>query len=189
MNEILKQYRKIYSVTLIGTWTVCAVCAIALALTGVFKDNPFRAVIISAALVLLSLFYTVDYIVQPLIFKRKISKADGELENSLKEKPARFPMRFFFGNIVVFFANRKIKFADCGKIISAELKRTKIRLTMKDGGVLNMPFKADENPAMLCAILRTLNGDIDFLINGKHIDKVTQVNKELNKKDQSEDRI
>lgn len=189
MNEILKQYRKIYRVTLIGTWTVCAVCVLALALTGVFRENPFRAALISAALALLSVFYTVDFIVQPLVFKRKISRAGGELEKSLKEKPARFPARFFFGNIAVFFANRKIKYADCGEIVSAELKRSKIRLAMKDGGVLNMPFKADENPAVLCAVLRTLNGDIDFVINGKHIDKVTKVRKEPNKNNQSEDQV
>lgn len=188
MNEILKQYRKIYRVTLIGTWTVCAVCVLALALTGVFKENPFRAVIISAALALLSVFYTVDFIVQPLIFKRRITKAGGEIKKSLKEKPARFPAHFFFGNIAVFFANRKIKYADCGEIVSAELKRSKIRLTMKDGKILNMPFKADENPAILCAVLRTLNGDIDFVINGKHIDKVTKVHKE-NKNNQSEDQV
>lgn len=185
MNEILKQYRKTYRVTLIGTWTVCAVCAAALALTGVFKENPFRAAIIVVALSLLSAFYTADFIVQPLIFKRKISKAGGEIANSLKEKPARFPMRFFFGNVAVFFANRKIKFADCREIVSAELLRRKIRMTLKGGKVLNMPFRADENPAILCAVLRTLNGDIDFVINGKHIDKVAKADK----KGQSEDRV
>ncbi len=185
MNEILKQYRKIYRATLIANWVVCAVCVLALVLTGVFQKNPFRAVIISSALALLSLFYTVDFIVQPLIFKRKISKAGGELVSSLKEKPARFPMRFFFGNVAVFFANRKIKFADCREIVSAELLRRKIRLTLKDGKILNMPFRADENPAVLCAVLRTLNGDIDFVINGKHIDKVPKADK----KGQSEDRV
>ncbi|MGN1111342.1 MAG: hypothetical protein ACI4QY_06780 [Oscillospiraceae bacterium] len=167
MNEVLKEYRRIHRITLIGNWAVTALCVPGLALVGTFSRRPFFAVMVTAALVLLSLFYTVEFIAEPLIFKRKIAKAGLALD----EKPAKFPMRFFFGNTVVFFANWKIKFADCGEIIAAEMRRSKIRLTFKDGGTLDMPFRAGENPALLCAVLRTLNGNIDFVINGKHINK------------------
>lgn len=183
MKEILKEYRKVHRVTLIGNWTVTALCVLGLALVGAFSRKPFFAGMVTAALVLLSLFYTVEFIAEPLIFKRKIAKAGL----ALNEKPARFPTRFFFGNTAVFFANWKIKFADCREIIAAEMRRSKIRLTFKDGKTLDMPFRAGDNPALLCAVLRTLNENIDFVINGKHIDKVTEVNKELNKTDNSEE--
>lgn len=174
MKEILDQYRKMYRVTIIGNWTVSAVCVLALVLVGAFSKSPFKAIVISSALVLLSLFYTAEFIIEPLIFKYKISKADGELLNSLKEKPASFSTRFFFGKTAVFIANWKIKFVDCGEITAAELLRRKIRLTLKNGKILDMPFKANENPAILCAVLRSINGEIDFVINGKHIDKVSE---------------
>lgn len=171
MKEILKEYRKVHRITLIGNWAVTALCALGLALAGAFSRKPFQAGMVTAALALLSLFYTADFIIEPLIFKRKIAKAGDAVLSSLNEKPAKFPARFFFGNIAVFFANRKIKFVDCGDIMTAEMNRFKLRLTLKDGKTLDMPFKADENPAVLCAVLRTLNGNIDFVINGKHIEK------------------
>lgn len=183
MNEVLKEYRKIYRITVIANWTVTALCVLGLTLVEAYTQRPFRAIMITAALVLLSLFYTVEFIAEPLIFKRKIAKSGLALD----EKPARFPTRFFFGNTVVFFANWKIKFANCGEIIAAEMRRSKIRLTFKDGKTLDMPFRTDDNPALLCAVLRTLNENIDFVINGKHIDKVTEVNKEFNKIDNSEE--
>lgn len=185
MNEVLKEYRKVYRITVIGNWTVTVLCVLGLTLVGTFGHRPFLAIMVAAALVLLSLFYTIEFIVEPLIFKRKIAKADGEILSSLNEKPMKLPTRFFFGNTVVFFANWKIKFADCGEIISAELKRLKIRLTLKDGKTLDMPFRVDENPAILCAVLRNLNGNIDFIINGKHIGNLNGVNK---KTDKSEER-
>ncbi len=174
MKEILDQYRKMYRVTIIGNWTVSAVCVLALVLVGAFSKSPFKAIVISSAPVLLSLFYTAEFIIEPLIFKHKVSKAGGDLLNSLKEKPARFTTRFIFGKTAVFFANWKIKFVDCGEIAAAELLRRKIRLTLKNGKILNIPFKANENPAVLCAVFRSINGDIDFIVNGKHIDKVSE---------------
>ncbi len=183
MKEILNQYRKIYRVTVIGNWTVSAVCVLALVLVGAFTKSPFKAMIISSAPVLLSLFYTAEFIIEPLIFKYKVSKAGGDLMCSLKEKPATFSTHFIFGKTAVFFANWKIRYVNCGEIIAAELLRRKIRLTLKDGKILNMPFRAVENPAVLCAVLRTLNGDIDFIVNGKHIDKAT------NKSNQSEGKL
>lgn len=174
MKEIFKQYRKIYRVAVIGNWSAAALCAAALALAGTFEKSPLNACIIVGALVLLSLFYTAEFIAEPLIFKSKITKAGGELLSSLNEKPAKFPTRFFYGNTAVFFANWKIKFVDSREILSAEMLRRKIRLTLKDGKTLNMPFKINENPAILCAILRSINGDIDFIVNGKHIDKVSE---------------
>lgn len=167
MNEVLKEYRRTHRITLIGNWAVTALCALGLTLVGTFSRNPFFAGMVTAALALLSLFYTAEFIAEPLIFKRKIAKSGLALEG----KPARFPMRFFFGNTAVFFANWKIKFADCGDILTAEMKRNKIALSLKSGKTLDMPFRADENPAILCAVLRNLNGNIDFVINGKHIDK------------------
>lgn len=172
MNEILKQYRKVYRVAVIGNWSVAALCAIALACMGTFEKRPFNACIIVGALALLSLFYTAEFIVEPLIFKHKITKAGGGVLSSLNEKPMKFPTRFFYGNTAVFFANWRIKFADCREIFSAELLRRKIRLTLGDGKILNMPFKVSENPAVICAALRAVNGEIDFIVNGKHIDKV-----------------
>ncbi len=174
MKEVLNKYRKIYRVTVIGNWSVAALCAAALACMGTFEKRPFNACIIVGALTLLSLFYTVEFIAEPLIFKRKISKAGGDLMCSLKEKPASFSTRFIFGNTAVFIANWKIRYVDCGEIAAAELLQRRIRLTLKDGKILNMPFKANENPAVLCAVLRSINGEIDFVINGKHIDKVSE---------------
>ncbi len=174
MKEILKRYHIFYRVAVIGNWSVAALCAVLLVGVGTFEKRPFNACIIVGALVLLSLFYTAEFIIEPLIFKRKITKAGGKLLDSLKEKPAKFNTHFFFGNTAVFFANRKIKYVDCGEIIAAELLRRKIRLTLSDGKILNMPFKANENPAVLCAVLRSINGEIDFVINGKHIDKVSE---------------
>jgi len=187
MNEILKQYRKVYRVAVIGNWSVTALCAAALACMGTFEKRPFNACIIVGALALLALFYTAEFVIEPLIFKRKITKAGGDLLDSLKEKPASFTTRFFFKNTAVFFANWKIKYMDCREITAAELLRRKIRLTLRDGRILNMPFKVSENPAVLCAVLRSLNGDIDFVINGKHINKAT--NKKPNKSNQSEDKL
>ncbi len=181
MKEILDQYRKMYRVTIIGNWTVSAVCVLALVLVGAFTKSPFKAIVISSALVLLALFYTVEFIIEPLIFKHKVSKAGGELLNSLQEKPASFTTRFFFGKTAVFIANWKIKFVDCGEIAAAELLRRKIRLTLKNGRILNMPFRAGENPAVLCAVLRSINGDIDFIVNGKHIDKVDKASEKTGK--------
>lgn len=181
MKEILKEYRKVHRITLIGNWTVTALCVLGLTLVGAFSQKPFFAGMVTAALVLLSLFYTVEFIAEPLIFKRKITRTGGAVLASLNEKPARFPTRFFFGNTAVFFANWKIKFADCREILAAEMNRRKIRLTLKDGKTLNMPFRPNENPALLCAVLRTLNGNIDFVINGKHIEKSTEANKDLKK--------
>lgn len=186
MNEILKQYRRIYRTTVIANWTVCVVCAVLFAAFGTFAKSPFKAIVISSALALLALFYTAEFIIEPLVFRKKIAKAGGEVQASLGEKPMRSRTRFFFGKTAVFFANFGIKYADCGDIVGAELKRFKIRLTMRDGRTLDMPFGADENPAVLCAALSSLNEGIDFVINGKH---VALDSKNRKKTDQSEDEL
>lgn len=188
MKEILLRYHIFYRAAVIGNWSVAALCAVLLVGVGTFEKRPVNAFIIIGALVLLSLFYTVEFIAEPLIFKHKITKEGGELLSSLKEKPAKFPTRFFFGNTAVFFANWKIKYVDCGEIIAAELLRRKICLTLRDGKILNMPFRMNENPAMLCAILRSINGDIDFIVNGKHIDKVDKTDIKLEKTEKQGDK-
>lgn len=190
MNEILKQYRRIYRTTVIGNWTVSVVCVVLLAVVGGFSRSTFQAIVVSSALVLLSLFYTAEFIIEPPIFRRKIAKAGGEVQAAIEEKPMRSRTCFFFGKtdvkIAVFFANFRIKYVNCGDIVGAELKRFKIRLTMKDGRTLGMPFGADENPAVLCAALSSLNEGIDFVINGKH---VALDSKNRKKTDQSEDKL
>lgn len=168
MKDIISGYRRLYRVTLISNWAVVVLTIMGFALTGTFEKKPFTAIMISAAFVLLVLFYTVEFIIQPLKFSRK-AKVSGKSEAFNNEKPAILGKRFVFDKCIVFFNNWIIQAVDFSEITAAQLKKRKIVLTLNSGKTLAMPYYPDENPAVICAVLRSKNEKIDIVINGKHI--------------------
>lgn len=168
MKEIFSEYRRLYRVTLIGNWMVAVLTVMAFGLTETFDQKPFTAIVISTAFVLLSLFYTVEFIIQPMKFSCK-AKGSGKSEAFNNEKPAILGRRFAFDKCIVFFSNWIIQSVDFSEINAAEIKRRKLLLTLNSGKTLAMPYYPNENPAVICAVLRSKNEKIDIVINGKHI--------------------
>lgn len=168
MKDIISGYRKLYRVTLISNWTVVILTIMGFALTGTFEKKPFTAIVISTAFVLLVLFYTVEFIVQPLKFMRQEKHSDKPLVSE-GEKLSVLGSRFISDTSVVFFSNWIIQVVDFSEITAAQLKKRKIVLTLNSGKTLAMPYYPDENPAVICAVLRSKNEKIDIVINGKHI--------------------
>lgn len=168
MKEIISGYRRFYRVTLISNWMVVALTIMGFALTGTFEKKTFTAVVISAAFVLMPLFYTVEFIMQPLKFMRQEKRSDKPLVSG-NEKLSVLGSRFISDKSVVFFSNWIIKSVDFSEITAAQLKKRKIALTLNSGKTLAMPYYPDENPAVICAVLRSKNEKIDIVINGKHL--------------------
>lgn len=177
MNFILKTFRKTHFPTIIIDWVIAVLCCVSLLVSEHFRSNsaPYNSVkniITSAGIAMIAVFYTFEFVIEPIIFKKKILNDSGEILNALNtETPSAIGGRFFYSNTAVFLANWKIYYFTYDNILAAELKRLSIELTMRDGKIIKMPFSRNENPALLCAVLRSKNESINFSVNGRHIDR------------------
>ena len=167
LGKIMEDYRKSFFHVIIGDW-ICAVLIVAgLALSGSYADFPrvVPAVVCTIGMCGIAIWQTLGILV---LERRRLIKRLNDLPEGDKEK------------ILSQYASAH----DIGKrwflIRSAEPKGFKMELVLLDGKTERLGLGADENPAMIVAVLRSKNPLISVKLNGKIIEKME------NRKDSAE---
>lgn len=80
--------------------------------------------------------------------------------------------RWFLGEYLLFYRNRRIELLRYDVIRSAEPKGFKMELELLDGKTERLPLEPNENPAFIVAALRSKNPQISVKLNGQVIEKM-----------------
>lgn len=146
-----------------------------MAFTGTYSNKTLRipAIIVSAFLALTLLWSLFDVLSAPLRFKKRLSTLHEderrEITNGL-ETAKKLGNRWFLEKHLLYFAKRRIELVRYDRIHSADMRKNKLFLKLADGGEAPFPFKADENPAVLVAVLRSKNNELAASIDGISVD-------------------
>lgn len=80
--------------------------------------------------------------------------------------------RKFLDEYLIFFGDARLFLLNYRDIRSAELKGYKLLLDIGEKKPVKMPFGAEENPAILVAVMRSRNPNISVILNGKLLEKM-----------------
>lgn len=167
-------YRAHFSIPL-RFFIVTAICAAVMLFMGTYSNKTIRipAIIVSAFLVLIFLWSLFDVFTAPLRFKKRLGALSEderlEITNGL-ETAKKLGKRWFLEKHLLYFAKRRIEVVRYDEILSADLKRNELFLKLADGREAPFPFEADENPAVLVAVLRSKNNGLAASIDGISVD-------------------
>lgn len=154
---------------------VTAICAAVMAFTGTYSNKTVRipAIIVSAFLVLATLWTLCDVFIAPMLFKKRLGALSEnerrEITDGLKTAK-QLGKRWFLEEHLVYFAKRRIEFVRYDEMRSADMKKNRLYLALTDGRELPFPFEPDENPAVLVAVLRSKKPTLSATIDGAAID-------------------
>lgn len=154
---------------------VTAVCVCVMFFTGTYSNDKLRipAVVVSVFLGAVTLWALADVLYAPKRFERLLEKLpEREREKLLEglESAKRLGQRWFTEEYLIYFAKRRILFFRYDEMRSADLDRKGLSVTLADGGKMPLPFGADENPAVLVAVLRSRNGKLEAYVSGARVD-------------------
>lgn len=176
MERIIRDFLKAHISMLLRYALIVALCVVAFLLTGIFtKDNTRVAgIVVTAFLCAILVWALVDVlIVAPRKFKAKMNSLSEEERQAVIEgyqSAAKLGKRFFFKNgWLMLYSYRRIQLMRFDEIRSAEPKGNNLFLTLADESTVLSPVEPNENDAMLLAVLRQHNPDIQILINGKPV--------------------
>lgn len=176
MERIIRDFLKAHISMLLRYALIVALCVVAFLLTGIFaKDNTRVAgIVVTAFLCAILVWALVDVlIVAPRKFKAKMKALSEEERQAIIEgyqSAAKLGKRFFFKNgWLMLYSYRRIQLMRFDEIRSAEPKGNNLFLTLADESTVLSPVEPNENDAMLLAVLRQHNPDIQILINGKPV--------------------
>ena len=173
MNDIKREYFKLYRLSTVFIWVWAAIMTAGLFLTARNNQNllPF-AIAISSAAVLYAVVITVLTLTAPVVFRNNLKKLPENEQNEIQNgRFTQIGKRRFYEHFTVFFAGRQIKLVKYSGIKSLEPKGNKLRLVLESGKTVNLPVDVEENSAMLAAALKSKNPDIAVIINGKVVEK------------------
>lgn len=181
MNSIVKLYHSTYRVQLITDFVITALGVLGLWMVGAFEKNSLFYIVIVVLWITTTLVNTIRFIAEPLKLKRK-AEANEILNKAINsEKPVQSGLHFFYENTVVFFYFWKICTVEYKDVVSADIKYKIIKLKLKNGKKLKMPYYPNENPALMCAIFRADNENIAVYADGRlisdAIDKTQKIKK------------
>lgn len=173
MNEIKREFFKLYRMSTILEWIWAALVTGGLFLTSRNNGNLLTvAIVISSVVVLYAVVITILTLTAPICFKQQLKKLPEneqiEIENG---KFTQIGKRRFYENFTVFFAGRQIKLVKYSEIKSLEPKGNKLRLVLENGKTVKLPVDVEENSAMLAAALKSKNSEIAVIINGKVVER------------------
>ena len=186
LGKIMEDYRKSFFHVIIGDW-ICAVLIVAgPALSGSYADFPrvVPAVVCTIGMCGIAIWQTLGILVleRRRLIKRLNDLPEGDKEKILSQYASAHDIgkRWFLGEYLLFHRNRHIELLRYDMIRSAEPKGFKMELVLLDGKTERLGLGADENPAMIVAVLRSKNPLISVKLNGKIIEKME------NRKDSAE---
>lgn len=173
MNEIKRDFFKLYRMSTILEWIWAAIVCGGLFLTA--RKSEFLltiAIIVSSVVVLYAIVITVLTLSAPFRFEQQLKKLPENEQNEIQSgKFTKIGMRRFYEHFTVFFAKRQIKLVKYSEIKSLEPKGNKLRLVLGNEKKVNLPVDPEENSAMLAAALKSKNPEIAVIINGKVVEK------------------
>lgn len=176
-KKIVSDYRKEFWPVPLRYWIITVCDAAGLLLTNSFVKENTRTVafIVTAGLIAVSLYATLDLLFfEPARFKKRMNALPEDERNVVLSQYEKAPVigkRHFFEEYLIYFFGARIILVKFSEIKSAELKGYKLLLDTGGKKRLKMPFYSDENPAVLMAALRSKNAEISVIINGKVIEK------------------
>ena len=173
MNDIKREYFKLYRLSTVFIWVWAAIMTAGLFLTARNNQNllPF-AIAISSAAVLYAVVITVLTLTAPVVFRNNLKKLPENEQNEIQNgRFTQIGKRRFYEHFTVFFAGRQIKLVKYSDIKSLEPKGNKLRLVFESGKTVNLPVDVEENSAMLAAALKSKNPEIAVIINGKVVER------------------
>ena len=178
MKKIVSDWLKRVRPTIIRYWVGTLLAFGILFLSRSFSEESTRvmAFIISGGTILITLFWTVEYLILCAArFKKRFgslpkTEQDKIAEQYEKTKPHN--EKWFLEDHLLYFKDWDIMLVRYSDIQKAELCRHKLRLHLADNTIQPLPTWIDENPAMIVALLRSKNPDISAMIDGKVIESM-----------------
>lgn len=171
MKPVTREFYRVHLPVPLRYFTVTAVCAAAFFFTGSY--NRLFAIIVSALMVLFTLWSLIDVLIAPTLFKKQLGRLPESERKELvsgMESASKLGKRWFSERHLVYFAKRRIRFVRYDELQSADLRGSKLFLKLADDSETPMPFEMSENPAILVAALRSKNGKMKASINGNPVD-------------------
>lgn len=176
LNKIIKDYRREVRGELPRYWIFAPIVIIVFAATGTFNRENLRipAIICAAGMILLALYATLNTMVFAVMrFRKRVNAIfDNDKISEQYEKAINLGGKRFLEDYLIYFAGADIALIKYSDIKSAELRRFKLRLRFDGDKYDDMPFDADENPAILVAAMRSKNPRISVILNGKVVESM-----------------
>lgn len=185
LDKLLRDYRKTFRRVIVCDWICAVLIIIGLVLSGSYADlRVIPAVVCTIGMCGIAIWQTLGILVfeRKRLIKRLNGLPEGDKEKILSryESAHDIGKRWFLDDYLLFFRNRHIELLRYDQINSAEPKGFKLELVLLGGKIERLGLGADENPAMLVALLRSKNPDISVKLNGQIIEKME------NRKDSAE---
>lgn len=174
MNAIAKEFLRVHLTAALRYFIVTAICAAVMLFTGTYAGDTLRipAIAVTAFLGAITLWVLFDTLTAPRRFKARIlalpESERGAIENGV-QNARRLGRRWFLEEHLIYFAKRRIRFFRFDELCSAELNRGRLTVTLQSGEKYPFPYEADENPAVLVAVLRSRNSKLTAAVDGKPV--------------------
>ena len=175
MKAILRDFFRSNLSMLIREALITAICAVCLALTGMYtrENTRIAAIVITAFLALTVLRSLVQVLaISPCAFRKRLAElTEAERAEVLEGYTAAFNMggRRIYKNsgLLLFFADRKLHLLRFRDIKSADLTARGVLLTLGGGKTLLMRAAPDETPELIWRLLRINNPEMTATVAGK----------------------
>lgn len=174
MKAILRDFFRSNLSMLIREALITAICAVCLALTGMYtrENTRIAAIVITAFLAVTVLRSLVQvFVISPCAFRKRLAElTESERAEVLDGYPTAFNMggRRIFKNsgLLLFFADRKLHLLRFRDIKSADLTARGVLLTLGEKTLL-MRAAPDETPELIWRMLRINNPEMTATVAGK----------------------
>lgn len=175
MRSLAREFYRVHLPIPLRFFIVTAICAVVMFFTGTYANEKLRipAIAVSAFLLLLTLWALFDVLTAPPRFKKRLSALPEEERREITDgfgTEKKLGERWFLEKHLLYFAKRRIVVLRLDELRSADLKGNKLFLKLADGREVPFPFEADENPAVLVAVLRSKNSGLSATIDGTPVD-------------------
>lgn len=175
MKAILRDFFRSNLSMLIREALITAICAVCLALTGMYtrENTRIAAIVITAFLALTVLRSLVQVLaISPCAFRKRLAElTEAERTEVIEGYTAAFNMggRRIYKNsgLLLFFADRKLHLLRFRDIKSADLTARGVLLTLGGGKTLLMRAAPDETPELIWRMLRINNPEMTATVAGK----------------------
>lgn len=175
MKKLTREFYKAHLAIPLRFLIVTAICVAVMYFTGTFSNETLRipAIVVSAFLAAAFLWSLCGVLTAPLRFKKRLGALSWDERREITdgmETAKQLGKRWFSEKHLVYFSKSGIEFVRFDEILSADMRKNKLSLALSDGRELPFPFEANENPAVLVALLRSKNGRLAATIDGVSVD-------------------
>lgn len=175
MKELFGEFYRAHMTVVLRYLIVTAICAAVMFFTGTYTNDNLRipATAITVFLAAATLWTLFDVFGAPRRFISKLREFPERERETLEkglQSAQRLGRRWFLEEHLIYFAKRRIRFFRYDELCSASLDRNRLTVTLSNGEKYPFPFEADENPAVLVAVLRSRNGKLTASVDGAEVD-------------------